>query len=221
MGADDPMTSFEETMVSETTHREQDDTAADRDATNQGSTAAEPTADPAPPMTMKAKGNSSRWVFGAVVICAALALFWPSSGGKRGYLDGKLYDSGEHEVFLSTRMAKVTLIHFWSTWCLPCLEELPEVQRLKDDYADNPDFTLIFVAVADDEKKVADLLGDRLHETLFDPDWQVTKRFDTHKLPESHIVVDGRIVDSFIGVTDWGSAPVRQRIDAALRAADG
>lgn len=164
----------------------------------------------------KKKGTTGA-VIGAVVVCALLAMFWPSDGGKRGFLDGKLYDSGGHEVFLSTRMAKVSLIHFWSTWCLPCLDELPEVQRLKDDYTDNSDFALIFIAVADDEDKVAEFLGPRLHENLFDPDWQVTKRFDTHKLPESHIVVDGRIVDSFIGVTEWGSAPVRQRIDTALR----
>ncbi len=209
--------------MSEETHPEHDDAPVHHNPAPEATVNKAPTTTPATgpdaPMITKSKGNSSRWVLGAVLVCAALALFWPSSGGKRGFLDGKLYDSGDHEVFLSTRMAKVTLIHFWSTWCLPCLEELPEVQRLKDDYADDSDFALVFIAVADDEKKVADVLGDRLHETLFDPDWQVTKRFDTHKLPESHIVVDGRIVDSFIGVTDWGSAPVRQRIDAALRAA--
>lgn len=164
----------------------------------------------------KPQGNSTKIVMGAIVVAALVALFWPSDGGKRGYLDGKLYDSGDHEIFLSTQYSKVSLIHFWSTWCLPCLDELPQVQRVKDDYAANQDFTVIMIAVADDEKKVADFLGPRLSDTLFDPDWRVTKRFDTHKLPETHLVVDGQIIDRFVGVTDWDSAPIRQRIDTAI-----
>lgn len=206
-------TAHEEMTVNDTN---QHDAAQETDGTTAETTSQGSGPKATPP---RAKGNATRYVIGAVVVCALLALFWPSSGGKRGYLDGKLYDSGEHEVFLSTRMGKVSLVHFWSTWCLPCLDELPQVQRVKDDYESNQDFTVIFIAVADDEEKVAEFLGPRLHETLFDPDWQVTKRFDTHKLPETHIVVDGQIVDTFVGVTNWDSAPVRQRIDAAIAAA--
>lgn len=167
-------------------------------------------------MAKDAKGGT-HWGVGVMAVLALVALFWPAGDGIRDVPEGKLLDNTEHEVFLSKRLSPVTLVHFWATWCVPCIDEVKLIRALADDLSSEPDFGLVMVAVADDQGKIVRVLGeDVAEETLYDPDWKVTKRFDTHKLPETHLVQDGKIIDSFIGVTDWSSESVRRRVQAAL-----
>ncbi len=45
---------------------------------------------------------------------------------------------------------KVVLIDFWATWCGPCKEELPELQRMAKEFAGQP-FVMISVSSDKDE----------------------------------------------------------------------
>lgn len=40
---------------------------------------------------------------------------------------------------------KVVLIDFWATWCIPCMQEMPYIQRLYDQYKNNPDVAFMIV----------------------------------------------------------------------------
>ena len=44
--------------------------------------------------------------------------------------------NGSNELSLSDLHGKVVLIDFWGSWCGPCVSQLPEVRRLRDEYAD-------------------------------------------------------------------------------------
>ena len=44
-------------------------------------------------------------------------------------LDGTLVDLKEYR-------GKFVLLDFWGSWCLPCLVEIPELKRLKEQYGD-------------------------------------------------------------------------------------
>ena len=44
-------------------------------------------------------------------------------------------------------------------------------------------------------------------------------RYGTEKLPESYLVVRGRVVEKFAGATDWDDPQVRARLAARLEEA--
>ncbi len=127
-----------------------------------------------------------------------------------------LIDSSGRPVPFGKRIRPVTLVHFWATWCPPCITEIPSILTLADDYAPDHDFALIMIAVADDIEKAGTFLGDRLEEALFDHDWKLTHSYGTEKVPETHLVVNGKVVESFIGATDWSQPEIRQLLDASL-----
>ena len=169
--------------------------------------------------------------FGVVVGLALVAVFWPKSDERINFQAftraqagqaapvGMLVDSSGRPVPLGTRMAPVTLVHFWATWCPPCITEIPSILRLADEYSNDHNFSLLMIAVADDIEKAKTFLGHRFTESLYDHDWKLTHSYGTEKVPETHLVVRGKIVESFIGATDWDKPEIRQRVIAALEAA--
>ena len=55
---------------------------------------------------------------------------------------------------------KTVLLNFWGTWCGPCQEEFPHIERLAKKYGTNPDFRLVSVSC----EGGADEDLDTLHE---------------------------------------------------------
>ena len=61
--------------------------------------------------------------------------------------DIKLLDKDENELNLSTFYGKKLLaLHFWATWCAPCLTELPTMSMLKSKI-ESDKFTIIPISV--------------------------------------------------------------------------
>ncbi len=86
--------------------------------------------------------------------------------------------------------------------------------RLEEERAADPEFGVVMIAVSDDRQAVDEFIGqqtpDRRH--ILHDDWSVAKSFKTDKLPETHLVVDGQVVETFVGATDWDTLAVRSRI---------
>jgi thiol-disulfide isomerase/thioredoxin len=53
---------------------------------------------------------------------------------------------------------KVVMIDFWATWCPPCREELPEIQKMIEAYAkDKKDVIILLQSVDEKPREIADL----------------------------------------------------------------
>lgn len=90
---------------------------------------------------------------------------------------------------LSEQRGNVVLINFWASWCGPCRTELPEMEKLQQDYQDLG-FTILAVNVDEDSSKANMLLDDIkvTYPILFDPSAKVSKLYDVSAMPTTVIV---------------------------------
>src|SRR5262245_25065377 len=169
------------------------------------------------PASPKRLGLSARLGLAALAVCALSALFWPRGDKSFKEPGGFLYDSNGRAATIGPLLAPVTLVHFWATWCPPCIQEIPALQRLRRDLSDHSEFSVLMVAVSDSSNKVRSFLGPGADMVLFDPQWEVANRYGTNKLPETYLVVDGRVVRKFVGTTNWDDPALRAELTAHLR----
>src|SRR5574341_281541 len=129
-------------------------------------------------------------------------------------------------VTINDYRGKVVLINIWATWCPPCREEMPSMERLHKKFA-GTDFRIAAVSVDGDafypaEKKgssevlaFADQLG-LTFDILLDPSGAIRRAYDIFGVPESFVVDrDGVIVKRVIGAADW-DAPVNEALIRSL-----
>lgn len=136
---------------------------------------------------------------------------------------------GGDELALSDLDGTVVLVNVWATWCGPCLEEMPSMQRLYDALADEG---LEIVAVSIDaplgKEDVAGRPGgdleafrDRFGLTfpiLHNPSGDIQRLYQTTGVPESFLIgKDGVIVKKVAGQTEW-DAPQNQELIRRLLA---
>lgn len=65
--------------------------------------------------------------------------------------DFTLGDSDGVTVSATDFDGKVTLINFWATWCVPCVEEMPMLSKLQQNYA-NRGVQIVGIALDDPQK---------------------------------------------------------------------
>jgi thiol-disulfide isomerase/thioredoxin len=174
---------------------------------------------PSPPSGAPPLGKQARIAVAVLAVCALAALFWPRGDGTFKEPGGFLYDSQGRATTLGPQLRPVSLVHFWATWCPPCLAEIPALQRLEKDFAGDPQFDIVMVAVQDSKDKVDGMMGTAADMVLYDPKWDVAKRYGTDKLPETYLVVRGQVVEKFVGQQDWDDPEVRRKVRAHLSAA--
>jgi peroxiredoxin len=108
---------------------------------------------------------------------------------------------------------RVVLINFWATWCKPCEDEMPAMERLYRSLG-SPGFELVAVSVDTDPEAVR-AFRDRLalsFPIVLDPDRGVANAYQAFRFPESWLIdAQGTLVGRFIGPREWDApAYVRQ-----------
>jgi len=171
---------------------------------------AEPT--PSPASAPSRRLGPARLVLALALAAAAAALVWPRGGEpRRARPGGYPIDATGRPQPLAREFREVTLVHFWATWCPPCLTEIPSLLAWAREVRSDR-LAVVLVAVADEPGIAGRFVGSTDLPLLFDPSWDVAHRFGTEKLPETHVVVGGDVVETFVGATDWSDPAVRARI---------
>lgn len=117
---------------------------------------------------------------------------------------------------LANNKGNAVIVNFWASWCEPCREEMPSLQRLAENWHGRG-LAVITVAIADAPS--ADFLSEisfRL-PLLHDPDQVIARAWDVHLLPTT-VLLDRRhrIIARGRGAIAWDSALTEKRLRVLL-----
>ncbi len=96
---------------------------------------------------------------------------------------------------LAEQRGRVVMVNFWATWCGPCRQEMPQLDRLYQKYKSSG-FVLLGVNVDDDVRKAADVAGKLgvSFPVLLDTDKAVSKLYDLSTMPSTVLIDrDGKV----------------------------
>lgn len=72
-----------------------------------------------------------------------------------------LLDQNNNNFDMVNIKGKTHLITFWATWCAPCIEDKPALEKLKKEMETNPDIAFIDISFDKDEKKWVQYLENK------------------------------------------------------------
>ena len=120
---------------------------------------------------------------------------------------------------LADYRGKVVLVNFWATWCEPCREEMPSIERLRASLEGRP-FAVLAVNLAEPESRIQKFL-DKMplrFAILLDRDAKVARAWQARMLPATYIVgPDGVIRFQHRGELDWSKPEVRRQIAGLMK----
>jgi len=111
-------------------------------------------------------------------------------------------------VSLADYKGQVVLLNIWATWCRPCVEEMPSMEKL---YQTLKDEKFVILAVSIDESG-ADVVRPFMKKhklsfpALIDSAGTLKNLYRTTGVPESFIISkQGGILEEIIGPRDWAA----------------
>jgi cytochrome c biogenesis protein CcmG, thiol:disulfide interchange protein DsbE len=100
---------------------------------------------------------------------------------------------------------KLLVLHFWATWCPPCVTEFPSLSAFQKQFA-SQGVVVLGVSVDQNAKAYRDFLKrmDLSFVTARDPDARISSNYGTFQFPETYIInQDGKVVEKIISNADW------------------
>lgn len=131
-------------------------------------------------------------------------------------VDFTAMNTDNKQVTLSSLKGKLIYIDLWATWCGPCLQEMPALQKLKETYKDNDQVIFLSLSIDDDKTAWKNNLQQRKADGL---QWVI----DRNSLAAYNIIGVPRIIliDRNFHVADMNgplpsSKQVRDRLQQLL-----
>ena len=125
-----------------------------------------------------------------------------------GALDFEYKDMAGPSGKLSDFQGKIVILNFWATWCGPCVEEIPSLAKLVQEFKGQ----VVLLAVSGDEseqdvkiflKSFAAVENPNIH-VIWKDNGSLMRSYEVERLPESFIFgPDLKLKKKIIGSINW------------------
>ena len=116
-------------------------------------------------------------------------------------IDFKLKDLEGKELSLSDLKGKKVFLNFWATWCPPCKEEMPEIEKLYQETKDG-DLVIVAIEIGEPLSTVKSFIDSNKYnfKVLLDTDNSVATKYNISGIPTSYFIdVNGNITSKSVG----------------------
>lgn len=124
------------------------------------------------------------------------------------------------QISLQQYRGKVVFLNFWATWCIPCREEMPALERLHQKYQ-SQDLAVLSI----DLKESADQVKAFFQKyglsfpALLDQDGSVFRDYLVAGMPTTYLIGrDGTLLARGVGGRDWTRSEALQLIQELIQA---
>ncbi len=168
------------------------------------------------------------WGVLAAVLGVLLLFAMPSYRQGEASIAGKTAEDFPLEIagrpgHLTDLKGKVVILNFWATWCPPCVEETPALNRLQK-YIESRNGVILGVAADEDPAAYEKFLRDQGVDfpTYRDPSTRnnhspIAQTYGTSMYPETYVIDrHGKIARKFIGLQQWDSPDMLAYFDSIL-----
>ena len=163
----------------------------------------------------------------ALVIAAASTVYYASSSPAKGAtakeVPGLQFQDGDGRTrSLAEFRGRVVLLNIWATWCTPCREEMPALDRLQAKLG-GPEFEVVALSIdrqgSDVVRRFFADVGVKSLRIYIDPSAQSMSRLGAVGVPITLLIDrEGREIGRRAGPAKWDAA---QNIDDLRRLAGG
>jgi peroxiredoxin len=112
---------------------------------------------------------------------------------------------------------RILVLNFWATWCSPCLEELPSLNRFQQEFG-KEGVVVVGISIDKNEQKYHNFLK-RIpvsFQTARDPKADISGEYGTFQIPETYIIKDGRVMRKYPEAEDWLASDITEYVRGIL-----
>jgi thiol-disulfide isomerase/thioredoxin len=130
-----------------------------------------------------------------------------------------LKDQSNRPQRLADYRGKPVILNFWATWCPPCREEMPSMQRAHQALAKD-DIAVVAINVGDDATAIDEFLAEIPVDFPLPMDTEslVAQSYPLKGLPTTYVIdPEGRLVYSAVGSREWDDPKLLDQVRALKR----
>lgn len=186
--------------------------------------------------TINLSRDSRRWIVYSVIILV-VGIMWifvsrvpignsveavPPSAPREGFIapDFTLDLAGGGEVTLSELRGKVVLVNFWASWCPPCREEMPAIEKIYNAF-EPLGLVVLAVNVTNQDSEAAAIAFAKEFGLTFpiplDRKGDVGARYQLRGLPSSYFIDRNGTIHSVVVGGPMAEALIQSKIENLLK----
>lgn len=117
-----------------------------------------------------------------------------------------LLNLNNKKVSLSDYRGQKVFLNFWATWCPPCRKEMPDLQKLSEEYEN--EIAVLAVNIGESKSAVVNFMIENNLDlpVLLDNDKATAQNYLVRAIPTTYILDEnGVIIEKSFGALSYGS----------------